>query len=275
MEGRLSQFATRGRGTPDKIIDEIERLDADVIVLPEVYDGERGVGQPVEARIARLGYAYIHDVNYKNGGPERRKDDAVKQPYLRMMSKLAFQSIRTVRLGDLRDAIDAVVLDPETGLPIRVIGVHLDDRSEDLRDRQVDDLERIVTRSDVPIILAGDMNDMYPHSRRAAFLRSTPVRLMAHAFPHEPLADFGMRTAEMAIGRSIARLTAPGMLVDADRTHQPTTTPRVRGFEFFPSIPLIDIDHIMTSPSLKTSDYTVGKGDAGSDHRPISVTVSR
>lgn len=274
IEGRLSPFSTSGRGTPDKILDEIEQLNADVIFLPEAYDGEKDISQPVEAKITRLGYRYVHDVDYENSGPQRRTDDAVKQPYLRMMSKLAFQKIRNVRLGNLRNAIDAVVHDPESGLPVRIIGVHLDDRNEDLRLRQVESLEDIIAKSDIPLVVMGDMNAMYGDSHRAALLRSAPVKLAAHAFPIETLSDFGTRATEMATGTTMARLTTPGMLIDADSSHQPTSTPRVRGFEIFPSVRLIGIDHILASPALETSEFQVGKHDSGSDHRPISVTIS-
>lgn len=274
VEGRLSPFSTRGRGTPDRIVDEIEKLNADLILLPEAYDGDRSISQPIESRIRHMGYDYIHDVDYVNGGPERRLDEAVKLPYLRMMSKAAFQKIDDVRLGDLRSAIDATVQDPDTGTPIRIIGVHLDDRNEEFRLRQVEDLERIVLGSDEHIVLLGDMNAMYGDDYRSAFLRSRLVKLAAHSLPHNKFSNFANRVTDMATGTTLSRLTAPGVLVDVDERHRSTSTPKVRGLEFLPSIRLVNIDHILVSQTISTSDFTVGTKDSGSDHRPISVTIT-
>lgn len=274
VEGRLSPFSSFGRGTPDRIVDEIENLNADVILLPEAYEGDRLVSQPIESRIKYLGYDYIHDVDYVNGGPERRVDEAVKKPYLRMMSKIAFQNVDDIRLGDLRSAIDAVILDPDTGLPIRVIGVHLDDRNEEFRLRQVEDIERIVLQSKENIVLLGDMNAMYKNDHKAALLRSYVVKTLAHAIPHDKLSYFAARASDMATGTTMSRLTSPGMLVDADKKHSPTATPKVRGFELLPSVRLINIDHILVSSGVLTTDFKVGNRDSGSDHRPISVTIS-
>jgi endonuclease/exonuclease/phosphatase family metal-dependent hydrolase len=273
VEGRLSQYATKGRGTPDKIIDEIERVDADVIVLPEAYDKHKGVSQHIDARIWSLGYKHVHDVEYRDGGPFRY-DGAVEAPYLRMMSKIAFQTIQTIRLGDIRNAIDATVIDPDSGKLIRMIGVHFDDRNEGLRLRQVDDVVSLTNDSAIPIALLGDMNAMYGESKIARLLSHGATRTLAHAIPHEKLSDVMVRATDMATGTTIKRLMASGMLRDADDKHRFTTTARMRGMEWMPSARLLDIDHILVSPELETSDFRIGKYDAGSDHRPISVQVT-
>jgi endonuclease/exonuclease/phosphatase family metal-dependent hydrolase len=230
--------------------------------------------QPHEVRLRKLGYAYMQTVSYQDGGPVRQRSE-VEMPSMRLMSKLPFIHTAELRLGGLRNAIDVVIDDPETGLPIRVIGIHLDDRNEEFRLRQVEDLELLIANSDIPVVLLGDFNAMYGDSLRAKFMRSRFARLIAETIPNENMSDFAVRATDMATGTTMARLTAPGMLIDADSLHLPTATPKVRGLEYLPSLPLIGIDHILHSPELKSSGHEVGAHDSGSDHRSVKAKISR
>lgn len=273
IEGRLSHYATRGRGTPDHILRGIEELDTDVLLLPEAYDRVLGVSATIDESLRDMGYENMYDVAYNDVGP-RMYPAAVKEPSLRMLSKLAFEKCAGIRLGDLRNAIDITIIDPETAKPIRIIGVHLDDRNEANRLRQVDDLIRLIEASKTPVVLMGDLNAIYGDTRIARFLRNGFVRTLAESIPIEGLSDFATRGTDMAIGTTMQRLTADGLLVDADPDHHGTATPKVRGFEFLPSLRVMPIDHMLTSPELRARHFGVGKGDKGSDHRPIWADVS-
>ncbi len=61
-------------------------------------------------------------------------------------------------------------------------------------------------------------------------------------------------------------------LTDADPKKRPTTTPKMRGQEWMPSIRIAQIDHIFVSPEIEVSDFRIAR-DGGSDHRAISATV--
>jgi endonuclease/exonuclease/phosphatase family metal-dependent hydrolase len=62
-------------------------------------------------------------------------------------------------------------------------------------------------------------------------------------------------------------------LVDADTKKRPTTTPKMRGLEWMPSIRMAQIDHIFVSSDAEVSNFSVAQ-DGGSDHRAISVDVA-
>lgn len=273
IEGRLSAYATRGRGTPDKIIDEIERLDADVVILPEAYDKSIGVSDVIEKRIEDLRYEHIYDVEYQQAGPPRMHL-AVDEPYLRVMSRLAFDKTEIIRPGNLRNMADVTVTDPDTGKKLRIIGVHLDARSEAARLRQGDGLIELANRSTHEMVMQGDWNDMYSDSKLARFMRSYTFRLIAQSFPNDILSDFLLRSSDMAFGRVLENLVEQTTLRDVDPKHQPTSTPRVRGYEWLPSIRIMGIDHGFKSQGVTSRDFKVGNRDSGSDHRPVSVTVS-
>jgi len=273
IEGRLSPYATHGRGTPDKIVDEIERLDADVVILPEAYDKSIGINARIEGRIANIGYEHIYDVEYQSGGPVRTYS-AVDEPYLRIMSKLAFNRTETIRPGDLRNMPVVTVTDPDTGKMVQIVGVHFEDRSEALRLREVGDLVELANSSKTELIIQGDMNAMYGQSSRARFMRSGFMKQVSQVIPSDVLSDIVSRASDMATGTTLDTFASKTALTDADPRHQYTATPRLRGSEFFPSIPFIDLDHSLHSPGIVVKDFGVGRRDSGSDHRPITLEAS-
>jgi endonuclease/exonuclease/phosphatase family metal-dependent hydrolase len=57
VEARLSGWMKKGRGTAERILEEIESLDADVLVLPEAYINT--VAPFVPAKIRALGYEIL------------------------------------------------------------------------------------------------------------------------------------------------------------------------------------------------------------------------
>ena len=262
IEGRLSDTGDVGRGTPAHILNSIAKLDADVLLLAEAHSADSLDDLPAGKQLRDLGYQ-IHSVNYDDDTAERT-DSYNKKLSLVFASRLPINKFQVIRLGDLRNALVAIVGG------IRFIGIHLDDRREETRVRQMHDLVKTINKSDMPTIVMGDFNamhggDLWP----ARFLRLRPVRFLARfAFVH-----IAKRAVEMARGEAISYLENNTNLTDADSQHRPTTTPKVRGFGWLPSVRLIQIDHIFISPDVKISDFTISP-DLGADHRAITLEIT-
>jgi endonuclease/exonuclease/phosphatase family metal-dependent hydrolase len=120
--------------------------------------------------------------------------------------------------------------------------------------------------------MLGDFNAMW-HEGRGRLISSSLMRSLAGHIPHADLRYMAVRVADMATGTALGVLTTRTNLRDADSSHHPTTTPKLRHASFMPSIRLIQIDHMLVSPEINVSDFTIGK-DGGSDHRAISATLS-
>lgn len=270
VEGRLAGYEKSGRGTADHILDGIARLDADVLVLPEARLNEIAPG--VDARLKELGYDTILEAAYGDRG---REDEKYMQGtlYMRLLSRLPVEHEKIIRPGDVRNLLTCQVADPETRNKIRIIATHLDDRSESQRLLQVADLCEYVTKDDIPTIMLGDFNAMW-RKGRGRLIGSRLVRSLAKYIPHEDLRYAAIRVNDMAAGAVLSKLTHETGLRDIDLRHQPTSTPKIRGIEFMPSIRLIQIDHMLVSSEVEVRDFAVGKEDGGSDHRPISATIS-
>ena len=262
VEGRLSDTGDIGRGTPTHILNSIAKLDADVLLLAEAHSGDSLDDVPAGKQLRDLGYK-IHSVNYDDD-TATRTDSYNKQLSLVFASKLPIDKFQVIRLGDLRSALVANVAG------IRFVGIHLDDRREETRVKQMHDLVQIIKKSDMPTIVMGDFNamhggDLWP----ARFLRLRPMRFLARfAFVH-----IAKRAVEMARGEAIKYLEDNTSLTDVDPRHRPTTTPKVRGFAWLPSVRLIQIDHIFVSPEIAINDFQISP-DHGADHRAISANVT-
>ncbi len=273
IEGRLSRYSGKGRGTPEQIVHGISQLDADIVLLPEAYDTGLSIDSGIEANLRDMKYT-VYDSAYEEGGPKRR-NPAVSSPHLRLLSRLPIESIQTVRLGELRNAMIIIAHDPDTHIQLRIIGIHLDDRSEAFRVKQLDDLVPIINGSSVPTIMLGDYNAMHGSTKRAHFIRSWPIRWLAHYFlPTTDLRDIAQRMVAMASGITMSILESETDLRDIDLRHRATATPKMRGHTWLPSVRLIDIDHMMVSSQVTVNDFIVAEHDGGSDHRSICATLS-
>ena len=267
VEGRLSRFAQESmRGSPEQIIREIERLDADVLFLPEAFDKSRPVEDHILSMIDELEYAKF-EASYDDIGD--RQYAATINPHMMLLSRVPLQSSKIVRLGGSRNAVLAQVDEPQTGKSLRIICVHLDDRSETNRIKQVNDLVPLIKSSDVPTIVMGDFNAMHKESLSARVLRTSLVKRTVQHWPHARSKDIMHRLLEMATGDTMSRILGQTKLIDIDSKMRPTTTPKMRGQEWMPSVRMVQIDHMFVSPDVKAAHFEIGR-DGGSDHRAIS-----
>jgi endonuclease/exonuclease/phosphatase family metal-dependent hydrolase len=276
IEGRLSAYSRSGRGSPDHIIRTIIELDADILFLVEAYgvDPKRDLplSPDIDVRLKELGYT-IFDVDYDEGG-EVRIDPAEYQPRFRLLYRSSVTSISIVRLGNLRNALVVKCIDKEHSLPFRFIGIHLDDRSEALRQEQLQDLIPLIQSSSLPTIMMGDYNAMHGTTIKSRILRSKAAKVLPKLPVQSSIKSVFKRTIEMASGTTLSALESETNLHDVDTQKRPTATLKMRPHEWVPSIRFIDIDHILVSDDVAVRDFTIGNKDGGSDHRPISATIS-
>jgi len=268
VEGRLSGYAKSGRGSAGHIVDGIELLNAAVVILPEAYLEDVAPG--VDDRLKALGYEW-HDVEYGQSERDWSREYLGKIPSLRVMSRLPIMDIRKNYWGGLRHMVSFTVSDPETEKPVRIFATHLDDRSEELRERQVTEAVEELNATVMPKVMIGDLNAMWP-SGRARIFGSRMLRFLAGHIPAAGLRHTLTRLADMATGRVLGRLKNEAGLHDADPRHMATTTPKMRDRLYMPSIRLAQIDHALISDEIGVRDFTIGP-DGGSDHRAIAVTI--
>lgn len=266
-ESRLSDYAHgQKRGSAAQIVQGIERLNADVIVLPEAYIDK--TSPEADEDLRELGYTW-HDIE---AGPNRdwTKEFLGKPISLRVLSRLAITHVEQPYAGE-HNVLAVHVVDPETEAVVRAIAVHLDDRSEAYRLRQIDDIILYVNQESVPTVMLGDLNAMW-HEGRARAIGAWPVRRLVRMLPNETLRDVGIRFTDMATGDVLTKLTHETGIRDADPSRRPTVTPKRRGMEILPSVPLAQIDHILVSNDLHVANFAV-VADSGSDHRAISADI--
>ena len=268
VEGRLSGYQKSGRGTTAHILREIDRLDADVLVLPEFYINS--LPAEVKKRLGALGYKVLEAI-YDDVGREPYERERWGEERIGLLSRLPVSNVREIRPGGLRSLVTCDVTEPETGQKLRVAAIHLEDRTEAMRVMQAEALVKIVNEEAVPTILLGDFNAMW-HKGRARLLTSVPVRVIAKCVPHEELRSVAVRVTEMAAGEALRILAERTSLCDADARRRPTTTPKMRFTPYLPSVRLLQLDHMLVTPDVSVNDFTV-HGDGGSDHRAISATL--
>lgn len=265
VEQRLTTLTIKRRGTPEHILASIKKLNADILVLPEAYQNTPDIG--VDEELRRMGYSWI-DIRYDDLGREDEFSGAM--PHMRVLSKLPITSSEIHRWGGIRNLpVITVQVDSETQL--RIIGTHLDDRNEELRTRQVDELIPYINASTMPTVMLGDFNAMHGKGRAKLYSHKA-ARQMAAKVPHPEIRFALTRLSDMATGSILARLEAETPLRDIDPTRRPTTTPKMRDIEWMPSIRLAQIDHILLSPDVRALDFKIAR-DGGSDHRGLSATL--
>lgn len=268
-EGRLTRFSNEGRGSPEHIVDTLSSMNGDVVFLAEASDSDQ-IERNINDTITKAGYS-VHTVPYEDAGKDRRWS-AEKAPNMKLLTRLPVKSFRQIRLGGVRNALEATIEDPDTGIPMRFFGVHLDDRSEAYRLIQTNDLLGFLAESDVPTVVMGDFNAMHAEDMRAKFLRSSVFRAVTKVWPHARTKDMFIRLSDMGAGTTLRRLQEDGGLSDADAKRKATTTPKLRGQEWLPSIPVFQIDHVYGSAEVTVRDFQVWR-DGGSDHRPLRCII--
>jgi endonuclease/exonuclease/phosphatase family metal-dependent hydrolase len=261
IESRLSNNPIKLRTKPDDIINEIKKINADILVLLEAHN-DQTLDNSVRQKLIKLGYE-IKSAPYDDDMASRA-DSRHDRSSLIILSKLDVTKFNVIKLANIRNCLIINVADK-----LRLIGVHLDDRHEDNRVKQVNQLSKIINQSDMPTVVLGDFNAMHGEDLwPARFLKFSPIKFIIGKLS----TNLGIKAIGMATGDTLKTLESNTNLRDADPKHQPTVTPKNMSQEYMPSIRLIQIDHIYTTPDIKISNFRVHP-DGGSDHRAISANL--
>jgi len=266
VEGRLSKITPKTRGNPSQIIETIRKINADIVILLEAHLESSIDKLKSKQHLINMGYS-VFSVPYKDD-TSSRADSNTKYISLMLLSKLFVKEFKIIRLGNFRNAIEATLITNDDK-QFKIIGIHLDDRSENLRIKQIIDISTIINKTTVPTVVMGDFNAMHGEDLwPAKLLQSKYIKLFAKHIK----SNIFIRATEMARGEAIRLLETNTSLIDIDKSHRPTTTPKMLGHEWLPSIKLIQIDHIFISRNIKTNNFKVSP-DGGSDHRAISAEI--
>ncbi|HEU5375538.1 MAG TPA: endonuclease/exonuclease/phosphatase family protein [Ktedonobacteraceae bacterium] len=239
----------------NQISKKLSKLPNDVLVLPEAYKEGSAQGRKVVNGIRAAG-AIIADVPYNDA--DTRKDRhhlvVVGNPEVVECIKPIQLVGRTALLACLRGGID-------------IIGVHLDDRQEDMRRRQTEALLNQVDPKR-PTIIAGDMNSMHRDGWHAKALRKVaPLAkvVLPTAEPGEKqskierVGSLATRLTMMAEGGPIKMLERVGYK-DADSRWQAT-----KGF--------VQLDHILVPKWMEVAKFAVQPMKDLSDHHAIAAEL--
>lgn len=269
VESRLRGYVKAGRGSAAGIIASIAKLDADIIVLPEAY--LTTTADTVDLQLRAMGYE-MHDIAYGRGDRDWSQEYMGEMPYLRVLSRVPISNVQKSAWANARNLLTFTAKDPATDKTALFLATHLDDRSEALRNQQIDDIVPYIKKTKLPTVMLGDFNAMWA-TPRAKVLGSRAVRFIASSVPHPRIRDIGTRLTDMATGSVLKRLETEVGLRDVDSKKRPTTTPKMREIPFMPSIRLVQIDHILVSPTIEVKNHTIYP-DGGSDHRAISAEIT-
>jgi endonuclease/exonuclease/phosphatase family metal-dependent hydrolase len=269
LEGRLSEPGDKSkRGSAAAILDRLNNSESDVMILPESHIGELSdnvIGQLCE--IAGLDGQVI-TTNYAPVD-EPYDFELTRYSNITLLSRLPVEQFDIIRLGQFRNAIRALI----DG--IVVYGVHLDDRAESTRQAMAQDLIIDTKTMSVPTVIAGDFNATFDYGvlvrmmRAAAWAGSKIIKDDGTS----RMGSLLRRSFEMTDGGTMDLFREAGF-VETNPRHKPTETLKQRGLEFIPSVPFLQLDHILYAggAGLRAFDFHIHP-DGGSDHREISVTI--
>lgn len=266
IEGKLTDTGQKKRGSVKQIITTIKQLDADVLVLLEAHGEASLENLEPSQQLIDMGYQ-LYNAPYEDDS-HRRQDAFFPNSSLMLLSKLPVKQFEIIRLANSRNAF-AATIQTKTDQSFRIIGLHLDDRSEITRLNQVNDLANIVGQSKLATVIVGDFNAMHGEDLwPAQLLRSKPMHWLANFI----LPNISLKAIEMARGETLKLLQSRTGLRDADTRHRPTTTPKMRDLDWMPSLRLIQIDHIFVSSRFEVKQFQIAP-DGGADHRAIIANV--
>lgn len=266
IERRLSSIISNKRGSLNQAVEMVKSINADLLFLPEAFlESSQGLPKKTVDNLEAIGYKIYH-TPYDDNLDLRQRTDS-HDLSMAILSKIPLEQFKVIRLGNYRNAIHATIKHESKN--IEIFGVHLDDLSESTRINQLNDLIPTINKSNSPTIILGDFNAMHGNDLwPARFLRTGFIKFLSNFI----WSDVFKRAIEMATGDAIQLIETKTNLTDIDTKHQPTTTPKLTGYEWLPSIRLIQIDHIFTSPNIKASNFKIYP-DGGADHRAISAEI--
>lgn len=251
------------RGTPHDAITTLRKLDADIVVVPEF------------GRIADLEDAHIAAIESLGYEIVLNAYDEPRTPGLGFAILSRFPILETCvheLPGSRRQLIELRYKDAQ-GVRVRVLGVHLDDRSEEGRLTEITTVCDIVNAEvEMPTLLLGDFNAMHHDSWFARIARSQPAHGFSRQVRHKLLRSMADRVHEMALGTTVDYVVSHTALHDLDPGRQRTISGKQAGLEWLPAWRLAKIDWIFGSRQFKTIRYRVLR-DSGSDHRPVRAEL--
>jgi len=262
-EGMFVEGTKTRRATPHDALATLRRLDSDIVVVPE-FGRLTDLDEQVRLTLGALGYE-LTLLAY----------DEPRAPGLgfAILSRLKVLSTQVHDLGTSKRQLLEVCCESEDGEPIRVLGAHLDDRSEEGRLGEIAAVADVVNDNpDIPTLLLGDFNAMQRDSLFAVMARSAIAHDMTEHVKHELVRSMADRVGEMALGTTIEYLGAHTKLHDMDPGKKRTISSKQAGLEWMPAWRLAKIDWIFGSKQFTTRAYHV-LPDVGSDHRPVVATL--
>jgi hypothetical protein len=238
----------------DQISEKLLKPPNDVLVLPEAYKESSAQGQNIVNGM-RVAGAIVADVPYNDVDSRKDRHHLVVAGNPEVVE--CIEPIQLVGRTALRACLKGGV---------DVIGVHLDDRQEDMRLRQTEALFDQVDPKRFTII-AGDINSMHRDHWRAKVLRRiAPIaKLLPTAEPGEKqskmarIGSLATRLTMMAEGGPIEMLEQAGY-EDADPRRQAT-----KGF--------VQLDHILVPSWMEVVKFAVQSMKGLSDHHAIAAEL--
>ena len=262
-EGMFVTGSKTRRATPHDALKVVKRLDADVLFVPE-FGMTDTVDESTIIALHSLGY---QTVIYSYDQPELGSYGAA------LLSRLPLKSHTVHAYNNTSRKFLEAHVELSNSHTLRVVGVHLDDRTEQLRLGQIEQVAEIVNRPHVgETVVLGDFNAMPIDSRFARLVRSKPARFVGENIPHELMKSMSMRVSEMGLGTTIERLLELTDLHDLDGKSRRTVSAKQAGLEWAPSIRLAKIDWVFGSEGIEAVGYRV-LPDVGGDHRPVVVDI--
>lgn len=260
-EGMFVVGSMTRRATPNDAVMTLKKLDAAIAVIPE-FGIIADIAEQTDVAIRALGYECV-TMAYA--------DPRARGSGLAILSRYPIITHEIVRLGEVKGMVDAQI--DVNGTVIHVIGVHLDDRSEEYRLREVSRLvAHIQSLGSATILMMGDFNAMKSTSRFAKVARGQFGRALEQLTAHKKLKSVVARVREMALGTTIEQIEMKTPLRSLDPGLKRTISARQRGLELLPAMRLAKIDWIFGSSNVTTRAYCVFP-DVGSDHRPVAADV--
>lgn len=258
-EGMFVEGSKTTRALPHNALAVLRKLKADFVVVPE-FGNIAAAREETVLAIRALGY----EISLATYDDERSPGIGMA-----VLSRLPLISEVQHALPETGRPYIELRARGEAGEQLRIIGVHLDDRSEVIRMKQIASVISTVNDGgSVPTLVMGDFNAMHEKSLFAQVARSSIVGRLSARVKHDQLRSVAGRVHEMGRGTTIHTILTDTHLRDLDTKHRRTISAKQAGLEWAPVWRLAKIDWIFGTKHFKVINYKVHR-DVGSDHRPV------
>ena len=263
-EGMFVTGSKTRRADRHQALKVVRELDADILFVPEFGNTDKVEPASITA---------LHALGYQTVVYSYAQDKLLGSYGAALLTRLPLASHALHHFANTGRTFIEAHLTIDDGRPLRIIGLHLDDRSEQLRLEQIAQAVEIINRPHVgDTIVLGDFNAMHERSRFAQVARSSVAKGIAEKVPHKLVRSMSQRVSEMAAGTTVRYLLEHTELVDLDGKLRRTISAKQAGLEWAPKLRLAKIDWIFGSSGLVATKYAIYK-DIGSDHRPVIADI--